>query len=241
MTIWPKLKPKRMVCSTCSVDGIHGSPPAVLHWVEVWKFGALYHCSFCGQYWFQTDDRKRVGRIQERLLPLAQHWNRTPLSIDEPLLHKLAAIGGTTRAFYQYIGVPCVVQNTSGEQHDKALVMFSKQPPYFWYQPETVHFADEIQDIHPSTYALPLDVRRATFEKEEISMGFAPVGIVDSQGHEYTLSWAANFLDVHGLKGEESRLSGRQRGWKKRLSPTPVQHYYFVDWFPECEQVLLKR
>lgn len=238
MNIWPKLKPVR--CSTCNgVDGVQGEPPDGLLRVEAWKFGVLYRCSYCERSWFQSDDRRQIDRIQEHLLPLALHWNATPLSVDETLLHKLAAIGGTTKPSRQYIGVPCSVKTISGEMHDKALVMFSKRPPYFWYQPEMVHWADEIADILPSDFALPLDVRRATLEKQEVRMGFAPVGIVDSQGREYTLSHETNFLNAEGLKGKEVRLSGRQRGWKKRVLPTPVEHYYFVDWFPQCEEWLL--
>jgi hypothetical protein len=239
MNIWRKLNPKRAVCTTCQgVDGIQGALPSVLQKVESWKFGALYRCSFCGRLWFQSNDGKRIARIQDRLLPLAQHWNVTPLSVDETLLD---AIGGTARPSSQYIGVPCAVKNVSGQLHDKALVMFSKQPPYFWYKPEMVHWADEIVDVRSSAYALPLDVRQATFEKREVKMGFAPVGIVDPKGHEYTLSWESNFLDAQGLKGEEVRLSGRQSGWKKTIPPTPVEHYYFVDWFPRCKRILLQR
>lgn len=240
MNLWQKLNPKRVGCTTCQgIDGMQGLPPARLRLVEPWKFGTLYNCSFCGRSWFQTDDKKRIDLIQERLLPLSHYWNQTSLSVDAAHLHKLAHIGGTHNPYYQYIGVPCSVRNASGQRHDKALVMFGRQPPYFWYRPEAVHWAGEIVEVAASPYTLPLEVRRATFEKQEIAMGFATVGIVDPQGCEYTLSCQSYFFDWKGVRGEEIRLSGRQKGWKRTVASVSVEEYYFVDWFSGCEKLLM--
>lgn len=70
-------------------------------------------------------------------------------------------------------------------------------------------------------------------------MGFAPVGIVDRGGNEYTLVSKSHFFDWRGIVGEDIRLSGRQKKWRKTVHPEPAEVYFFVDWFEGCEQTLI--
>jgi hypothetical protein len=151
----------------------------------------------------------------------------------------LTKIGGVEGS-KDCIAIPCAVENISEKQHEKAVVFVSKQPPYFWYEPQIVHWADELAIIKPSLFALPLDVRKASSEKMEVSMGFAPVGVVDKKGTEYTLPCESHFFDSNHIKGEEISLSGREKKWKKTVLPSPAQAFYFVDWFDGCEEILLK-
>jgi hypothetical protein len=61
--------------------------------------------------------------------------------------------------------------------------------------------------VTPSPFALPLDVRKASAEREEVSMGFAPFGVMDNHGNEYTLGAETNFFDTDGVKGKDIILS----------------------------------
>jgi hypothetical protein len=229
-------------CKNCQVDSIHGS--LLSQFIEIqpivaWKFGHLYQCSRCSCYWFLPEHKQYIARIHDNLLPLAHHWNQTPLTLNSLLLSALTKIGGVEGS-KDCIAIPCAVKNVSGEYHDKAIVLISKQPPYFWYNPQIVHWADELVAINPSPFALPIDVRRASSQKREISMGFAPVGVVDNKGTEYTLPCESRFFDSNNVKGEEVSLSGREKKWKKTVLPSPAKAFYFVDWFDGCEKLLLK-
>ncbi len=229
-------------CKNCQADGIHGSlleQFSEIEPIEAWKFGHLYQCSRCSCSWFLPEHKQFLQRINDNLLPLARYWNQTSLTLNSSTLSALAKIGGVEGS-KDCISIPCVVENVSGGYHDKAVVLISKQPPYFWYEPTIVHWADQLATINPSPFALPLDVRKASSEKREVSMGFAPVGIVDRQGTEYTLSYESRFFDNNGIKGEEISLSGREKKWKKTVLPSPPQAFYFVDWFDGCEDIFLK-
>lgn len=228
-------------CHTCRLDIIEGALLAdypELRPVESWKFGHLYQCSRCGRQWFLHEHKQRIGRIHDDLHPLAHYWNQHRLTVDAEILDALANIGGVADYYRDTIAIPCSVQDVSGRLYEKAIVLVSRQPPYFWYKPQMIHWADSLSSVAQSPFALPLDVRRASAEKREESMGFAPVGIVDKQGHEYTLISVSRFFDWQGIRGEEIRLSGRQEKWRKTVMAEPAEAYYFIDWFEQCEELL---
>jgi hypothetical protein len=228
-------------CRTCQLDSIQGSllgDYPELRPVEPWKFGHLFQCSRCGRQWFLHEHKQKISRIQDDLRDLAHHWNRAPLTVDATILAVLAGIGGVTDYYRDQIAIPCSLRHVSGHRYEKAIVLVSRQPPCFWYEPGKVHWAGEVDRVDASAYALPLDVRMACENKSEESMGFAPVGIVDKGGNEYTLVSKSHFFDWRGILGEDIRLSGRQQKWRKRVYPEPAEAYFFVDWFEGCEQML---
>ena len=69
-------------------------------------------------------------------------------------------------------------------------------------------------------------------------MAFAPVGVSDRQGREYTLGCESHFFDHDGIHGEGLALTGRKKRWRRVIWPEPAQAYYFVDWFDGCEELL---
>jgi hypothetical protein len=159
-------------------------------------------------------------------------------TLNASTIDALAKIGGVVNYGNDCITIPCSIRNISGAQHEKAVILVSKQPPYFfWYEPLIIHWANEIDTITPSPFALPLDVRKASSNKREVSMGFAPVGIVDKQGKEYTLPYKSDFFDSNGVKGNEISLSCREKKWKKTVLPLPAQDFYFADWFAGCDEI----
>lgn len=236
-----KINPR---CRNCQVDSIHGS--LLDHFpniqpLEPWKFGHLYQCSTCSRFWFLHENKRFIDRIPDKMMPLTHHWNKTPLTLNASTLEVLKGIGGVAEYYQNYIMVPCCVKKMSDEQQDKALVLISKQPPYFLCKPQMIHWADEIKEVTLSPFALPFDVRKASSEKEELSMGFAPTGVKDKTEIEYTLHCESHFFDYKGVKGEDIVLSGREKKWRKNVLPTPPQSYYFADWFDGCDQMLTGR
>jgi len=243
MNIWEKLKTWNQRCRICKTDGITGGfvdQFPELKVVEPLKFGHLYKCEKCNQFWFLHEHKQWLDRIRPEYVPLVRHWNQNTLEIENSALSILSGIGGVPDSYKGYISIPCSIRNTAGHKHDKALILISKQPPFRWPEEQRVCWADEIDGIYPSVFALPFDVRRVSCEKEEEAMGFAPVGVLDKQGTEYTLACESYFFDYNGIKGEEIRLSGSpQKKWKRIIYPEPAQAYYFVDWFDQCEDLLV--
>lgn len=239
--IWKRFKAWHQGCRTCTMDGIQGSIISrfpELKPVEPLKFGDLYQCSRCGRSWFLHEHKQWLNRIDENSLPLVRQWNHSRLTVDTSILNTLASIGGVEEHYKGYIAIPCCAQDVSGQKHERAIVLVSKQPPFGWPEPQTVHWSYELAAVTPSPFALPVGVRRASSEKREDAMGFAPVGVVDKRGKEYTLGCQSHFLDSNGIKGEELSLSGRQKEWRNVVWPKPAQAFYFVDWFDRYEQLL---
>lgn len=220
-----KRKVWKRACRTCKVDGIQldyitGSKLEdypQLQPAEKWKFGQLYRCEKCGSNWFLHESGKRLIRIRNHEFSSAQYWNRTKLTIEASMLQTLGAIGGIQDSYDESIAVPCSIQNVSGQWHEKALVIFSKCPPAFQPQAKESYSANDIATVTSSPYALPYGIRKASNEKEEESMGFAPIDIVDPQKNLYTLSHPAGFLDAKGLKGQDMELSPQQGGWREDI------------------------
>lgn len=230
-------------CRTCQLDSIQGSllvEYPELQPVEPWKWGHLYRCSRCGREWFLHDHKVKISRIHDDLRYLAYHWNETRLALGDTILDVLASIGGVMDFYKEAITIPCSIAHVSGQQFEKAVVLMSRYPPTFWFAPGLVHWAGEIASAQPSRFALPLDVRWACETKSEESMGFDPVGIVDPQGKEYTLVSKSIFFDRQGVVGQDIRLSGRQKKWRKKILPEPPEAYFFVDWIDGSANTLLK-
>ncbi|MFC1645858.1 hypothetical protein ACFL2Y_01615 [Candidatus Omnitrophota bacterium] len=229
-------------CGRCGSDGIEGSlidKFPNLKPISQLKFGHLYKCSKCGTSWFLYEHKRWLDRIREEFLPFVQVWNQGKLTIDVSILNALASIGGVESYYKDYITIPCSVRDASGQCYEKANVFVSKFPPIRWPKTKLIHWSNDLVSVSPSPFALPIAVRRASAEKKEESMGFAPVGIVDKNGTEYTLICQTEFFNKDGIKGEDIKLSGRQGKWKKIVKPKEeTQAVYFVDWFDKCEEIL---
>ncbi|CAK0752556.1 hypothetical protein CCP3SC1_200024 [Gammaproteobacteria bacterium] len=53
---------------------------------------------------------------------------------------------------------------------------------------DNIRLLDDNYEITEPPYALPAEVRSATMIASEISMGYAPVNVVDDVGKSYTLA-----------------------------------------------------
>lgn len=233
---------RRIGCSTCANNGIEGSiidKFPMLRVVEPMKRGHLYQCQKCYKFWYLHEHKKWLHRIYDSHLELVRYWNKGHFSIEESIKNDLVSIGGVIDYYKDRIFIPCACVEKSGKQILKAVVIISKCPPYNWPSSSLIQWSDQILSISPSQFSLPKEIRASSFSKREESMGFAPLGIKDNTGREYTLGHESLFFDHRGIKGADVLLSGRKRWWKEIVMPKEAEAYYFVDWFEQCEELFI--
>lgn len=146
--------------------------------------------------------------LPEGRLELVLAWNRAEILLADRVLETLAEIGPTPPDIFgnnrQYVQIPCGVATKAGERIDAAIVSLQHSAPIEDWR--TYRLGSEITEIYPSQFTLPLDVRLASTQAEEIAMGFAPSLIVMPDGRRFTLNGTTNFLDQPGYSAAEARI-----------------------------------
>jgi len=171
-------------------------------------------------------------------LPLIQDWNRQPISLRSEHVSEIRRIGRTPPDLYgngsQYHETPCAVTTDQGERFELAIVSLQRHPPFEDWR--TCRLATDIARIGPSPYTLPLAVRVASSQADEIRMGLAPTLVEAPDGVLLTLNWTQSFLVREGCPSSEVVLSNKPVNLKK-LPPVysqPKEVVYFVaDPIPE--------
>ena len=201
------------------------------------RSGSLYKCSHCGQKWWLDVEGSTMRLVpRERLLTLEQ-WSSIPLVLSPALLEKARTIGATpVHALAQekeYAEVPCRVVTLRGENLEKCLLVFRKDPPL---ETGPLRLASELADLSPSDFALPLDVRRTSVRSQPGKAGRAPTRVRDPQGRAWNLDWVVNFVDQKGLRGCDLRLaapgatpSKGRATWLQEPEGLPL---FLADWDP---------
>ena len=180
------------------------------------KSGALYECKECGAKWYVDGEGVLAHFIGASQLPSLMAWNDMKVDLtaeQRSILHK---IGRTPPDTYgngsKYEEYPCAVETTDGEKIDMAVVSIQVVAPLRGSQ--TNRLASDIKSIEPSPYALPLDVRRATSDAEEMAMDFAPTLITLSNGEKRMLNWTQNFLKISGVDASVTQVSNDAYNYK---------------------------
>ncbi len=188
------------------------------------KFGKLYACQTCRAQWYLDEKQSLANLVAPDQEQRVREWGSRRLRPSSELSEVLKTIGGVpTKEAHEALGVsiPCKCVMKDGEIVDFGLVEFGRDPGL---RCKRVRFIDEIASIQASRYALPPDVRIASYNASEISMSFAPTLVVGPHDQKFVLNWATAFFDAEGVKGEELRL-GREPIDRHHLPPV-----YSNDW-----------
>jgi hypothetical protein len=179
---------------------------------EPLRRGTLYQCKVCHRHWHLDADGEVMTHVPEERVPLIREWSRGEILLPRLLRNKVDEIGPTPADIYGngklYTETPCSVLTREGHTIDVAIFSIQRSAPFESGRPSRV--ATDIVDIFPSPFALPLDVRVASSQADELRMGFAPTVIEMPDGHLMVLNWQPNFLIRDGYNAATATISGRR-------------------------------
>lgn len=211
------------------------------------KLGQLYQCPTSQKYWFLDDTNSFMHSVPADKVELLWQWDRRTLVLtgaQTEVLSKIGAIGldgygaGTSE-----LRIPCTIRRTQDEFYDPALVIVTKLPPIQRWQ-RRVMLGNENDVIAQSDFALPLSVRIATRNAEEINMGFAPTLVKSSDTQYFVLSGPKQIISHGPLKGKDISLSDRpfRRGDNFPIINEDIEQFtfFYYDWSEECHKLIPK-
>ncbi len=161
------------------------------------RIGSLFKCKSCSHPWYLDKDELFMNSVPLEKLELIEEWNISPIHLTNEQLEILTKIGSTPPDIYgngrQYRQTPCRVVAKTGEIFNFAIISQQQHTPFEEHR--KYRLVTEIQDIQPSPCALPLEVRIATTQAEEMSYGFAPTVVEKPNGDRMILNWTQDFYD----------------------------------------------
>ncbi len=218
-------------CRDCEADAIQYSiVPRIpnLRSGEAIKGGREFMCVKCGTIWFASSSPQFLTKIANT--PLYQSWRDAPVTPSEVQRNALNGIGTAADYYGDTLYIPCQTRDKNGKSFEKAMVLVSKEPHAGRWHKDAISLLTSDIEIKPSRFALAADVRRATIMAPELSMGYAPVAVVDRSGKKYTLSTQGHFFDCEGVLGPDITLDTGPAHGKNRVYPHEPEHYYLCDW-----------
>lgn len=195
------------------------------------RYGSIHRCTKCASLWFHDPDRNWMQRTPKDRLDLILAWNEREVRMSRNNIFILKNIGQTHADIYgngnQYEEFPCRVITNKGEQTNLAIISFQKHPPF--EENRTYRLASEIIQVMESPCALPLDVRHASTQAQELRMGFSPL-IIESTGQCYTLNGTTNFFSKRDVETKEITVSKKKVSLHELppIASEPANITYFV-------------
>ncbi len=173
------------------------------------RHGCLYRCRVCDAPWYLFGQPEIMHAVPNERLDLISKWNEHPQLLSDEFKTILQSIGRTPPDRYgngrEFNETPCCVETVHGETIERAVVSLQQHAPIEDWR--NYRLASEIARIKPSASALPLAVRIATSQAEEVSMGFAPTYIESPEKEILTLNWTQHFLVKPGWDANKVALS----------------------------------
>jgi hypothetical protein len=172
------------------------------------KKGTLFQCKSCGSHWYLDSDDQFMNHVKDEKLKIISLWSNSEQKLSIEQSEELRIIGSTPPDLYgngsKFEQTPCQIKTKDGEIFECAIVSVQEHAPFEDWR--TYRLASEIDEISPSPYALPLEVRLATTQADEIRMGFAPTLVELSNGKRMILNWTTNFLKVAGVEAPATKV-----------------------------------
>lgn len=197
------------------------------------RFGTLFRCKVCGSPWYLSgDDPQMMSNVPRERIPLINQWNERPVVLSDEQVAILRKIGRTPSDVYgnrrEFHETPCAIKTRQGEEIQMAIVSMQRHAPFEYWR--NCRLATDIAQISPSPFALPLAVRKATSQADEIRMGFAPTLVDLPGGKSIILNWAQNFFQRDGCDTSAIKVSSKEfdMGALPEIYSGPDSVIYFV-------------
>lgn len=214
------------------------------------KFGHLYQCPISQNYWFLDDDGSLMYSVASDKVELLWQWDSKPLVLTEPQIKVLSEIGATESDKYGNgkgeIKIPCMVRRTQDEVYDPTLVVITKMPPIQPWK-RGILLGSPAFSMAQSDFALPLNVRIATLNADEVSMGYAPTLVKSRDNQYFVLNWSKHIFAYGQLRGKDISLAERSFSFR-RMDDLPVINenteqvvFVYYDWYDDCQKLVQRK
>jgi hypothetical protein len=210
------------------------------------KFGYLYECPSSHRRWFLDDDGANMYFVPAEKAELVERWDKEPLRLSTHQIQILSDIGGTEADKYGNgkgeIKIPCAIQDALGKLHDPTLIVITKMPPIQEWRRQIMLGGPDVS-IQPSDFALPLSVRLATLNADELRMGFAPTLVRSSDDQRFLLNWSTQVFSYRHLKGQDISLPEESFDWHQSQEFPIIDEnlervtFLYYDWFKGCQKL----
>lgn len=168
-----------------------------------------YVCSVCNRDWVLHDDGFRMSYLESNVFKKIRELQIGPVRIKENLINTLGQIGATPPDSYgngrNSVDIPCEVTTIDGTVYPKAMVSFLNVPQI---SKGLSFYANIIDKVRPSRYAVTEEVRQSYWHLSEARMGFFPTPVKKINNHykTFTLNGRVSFFDADNVTGEQLEL-----------------------------------
>jgi hypothetical protein len=220
----------------------------LIYWKSL-RRGSLYRCSGCHEVWHLDGANEAMTHVSPARLSLVEQWGEKTIALSEKVQTQIERIGPTPPDLYgngdQKRVTPCKVTTSSGEEIDPAMVCVQLDAPV--QDHIQARLGSDIFSVSNSAFALPLDVRLASSQADEMRMGFYPSLIEMPDGKKFVLNGMTSFMDEPGYEAETARVAGGSYFSESPPPPiakAPTVTYFVVDgdpgWRTQREEISTK-
>jgi len=177
-----------------------------LELIENLSFGELHKQKESENFWFIDTDQNYAHRITPDRLEIIKSWDKEKLLSTDLMFEKLVQIGGTPPHQWtmdpDYIDFPCQTKNNDGIWIDFCKIRFTKTAPFQTYY-KNIKLLNQIEDVRPSEFTMPHDLRISNTMTEDIRMSFFPFMVKTKTGNYLTYNGEADFVSKGTIKGSD--------------------------------------
>jgi hypothetical protein len=145
-----------------------------------------------------------------------KRWNAQPLAATSAQALSMRAIGAVRwRSKDAEVRVPCRV-HCGQSWYDPSIVILQNRPLLMWRNPAPDVFGiDEVEEIAPTEFALPHELRKHGVDAPEKAMGYAPHSAYWGK-MRVTLNGLVEFWGADGQMGMDLSLRSPSGDWRPR-------------------------
>jgi hypothetical protein len=179
------------------------------------RYGQLWRCRVCGRPWYDPDNGLCTS-VERNWIPILERWNAQPHLATNAQVMSLRAIGAVRWASNNSeLRVPCRVRRGQS-WYDPALAVLQNSPLLRWRNPAPEVFGiHEMEEIAPTEFALPHELRKRGIDAPEKAMGYAPHSAYWGKTQVH-LNGLVEFWGVDGRMGMDLTYRSASGNWRPR-------------------------